>query len=129
MRGATDESGPRSNSSASNPPSFIGSVDSRHPSMESPPRIDSGLFVLGPNCCGSVARPFIESCSLLQKFDRKFRLPANPFGEIKLHRPAAPGQLFQESTRVIFQARRSIVSPSPVTVASLLLAARRELPT
>src|SRR6267378_3781073 len=127
MRGATNESGPRYNSSAGNLPSFIGSVDSRHHSMESPPRIDSGLFVLGPNCSGSVARPFIEICRLLQKFDRKFRLPANLFEEIKLRRPAAPGQLFQASTRAIFQARRSI-PPSPVTVASLRLAARGELP-
>src|SRR6266404_600455 len=90
MRGATDESGPRYNSSAGNLPSLIRNVDFRHCSMEFPHCIDSGLFVLEPNCCGNVARPFIEICSLLQKFDRKFRLPANLFGEIKLRRPAAP---------------------------------------
>src|SRR6267143_6417486 len=101
MLGATDESGPRYNSSAGNLPSLIRNVDFRHGSMEFPPHIDSGLFVFGPNCSGSVARPFIEICSLLQKFDRKFRLPANPFGEIKLHRPAAPGQLFHRSGKTI----------------------------
>src|SRR6266576_2350022 len=121
MRGAADESGACNGSSAGNLPPFIGSVDFRHGSMEFPPHIDSGLFVFGPNCSGSVARPFIEICSLLQKFDRKVRLPANLFGEIELRRPAAPGQLFQASTRAIFQARRSI-PPSPVTVASLRLA-------
>src|SRR6266478_785947 len=127
MWGATDESGARYNSSAGNLPSYIRSVDFRHGSMEFPPHIDSGLFVFGPNCSGSVARPFIEICRLLQKFDRKVRLPANMFGEIELRRPAASGQLFQASNRAIFQARRSI-PPSPVTVASLRLAARGELP-
>jgi len=62
--------------------------------MGFPLRIDSELFVLGPNCCGSVAGSFIEICSLLQKFDREFRFPANLFGEIKLRQPAASGQLF-----------------------------------
>src|SRR6267378_1298010 len=127
MLGATDESGPRYNSSAGNLPSLIRNVDFRHGSMEFPPHIDSGLFVFGPNCSGSVARPFIEICSLIQKFDRKFRVPANLFGEIELRRPAAPGQLFRASNRAIFQARRSI-PPSPVTFASLRLAARGELP-
>src|SRR6267143_2651975 len=111
MLGATDESGPRYNSSAGNLPPLIRNVDFRHGSMEFPPHIDSGLFVFGPNCSGSVARPFIEICSLLQKFDRKFRLPANMFGEIELRRPAATGQLFQASNRAIFQATRSTFFP------------------
>src|SRR5882672_9274778 len=91
------------------------------------PILIHGLFVFGPNCSGSVARPFVEICSLLQKFDRKFRLPANMFGEIELRRPAASGQLFRASNRVIFQARRSI-PPSPITFASLRLAAAGNSP-
>src|ERR1700686_720518 len=124
MQGATDESWPRHNSSASNLPSLIGSIDFRHRSVELPARFDSRLFVFRPNCCGCVTRSLIKICGAFQVSARKFR--ATPFEASDFRGAATAGQLFSSTGRANLQSRRSIFYLSPITVPSLLLVACAE---